>query len=81
MTAKIEVNLFASLSRYKPGTIGGCSWMVDCLSGTTVRQLLDQLGVPIDEVRLVFKNGVHIPPDTVLEDGDRLGIFPPIGGG
>jgi len=48
---------------------------------TSVRELLLQLKIPDESVKLVFINGVHAKPDAILRDGDRLGVFPPIGGG
>lgn len=75
---KIEVHLFATLARYLPA---GSHRFMEVGEGTTVRDLLVELGVPQAEVKLIFLNGVHAGLDTVLEDGGRLGIFPPVGGG
>ncbi|MBF0390731.1 MAG: MoaD/ThiS family protein, partial [Desulfamplus sp.] len=49
--------------------------------GSTIRQVVDRLGIPDSEVKLTFVNGVQKPLDHRLNDGDRLGIFPPVGGG
>lgn len=49
--------------------------------GTKVRELLEQLKIPIDSVKLVFLNGVHARGDENLNDGDRVGVFPPVAGG
>lgn len=78
---KVEVNLFASLSRYKPEHTRGDSWLMDLNDGITVEELLQLLNVPGDEVKLIFINGVHVERDTILKNGDRVGIFPPVGGG
>jgi sulfur carrier protein ThiS len=78
---KIETNLFASLTRHKPEGIGTDSWMVECEEGTTVSTLLQEIGVPQEEVALIFINGVHGKMESVLNDMDRLGVFPPVGGG
>jgi molybdopterin converting factor small subunit len=43
--------------------------------------LKNELGVPPDEVKIVFVNGVSRRFDHVLADGDRVGIFSPVGGG
>jgi molybdopterin converting factor small subunit len=77
----IEVNLFASLARLKPDDAGGKSWRVKCDEGTTVSKLLVHIGVPEKEVKLIFRNGVMCSPEETLRDGDRVGIFPPVGGG
>ncbi|WP_432736014.1 MoaD/ThiS family protein [Maridesulfovibrio sp. FT414] len=49
--------------------------------GETVSGVLDKIGIPIDEVKIVFINGVSSKFDAVLSDGDRVGIFPAVGGG
>ena len=77
----IEVNLFASLSRYKPEGAGWWAWENRCDEGQTVTSLLQQLNVPLKEVKLIFLNGIHAKEYAVLKDGDRLGVFPPVGGG
>lgn len=74
---KIELKLFATIARYLPDSSE--SFLVE--DGTTVRQIVDTLGIPKSEVKLTFVNGIQKPLDHVLNDGDRLGIFPPVGGG
>jgi sulfur carrier protein ThiS len=77
----IEVNLFASLARYKPEKTGPNSWVVNCMEGITINALLQQLKVPMKEVKLIFINGIHATGESILKDKDRVGVFPPIGGG
>ena len=50
-------------------------------NGTTVRDLIEELGVPEDKMKLIFINGLRGHPESQLRNGDRLGIFPPAGGG
>jgi molybdopterin synthase sulfur carrier subunit len=78
---KIEVNLYATLSRYIPDGSKGPTHTVDVKEGTTVSELLQQLGVPAESAKLIFLDGLHTDGDTVLKDGNRLGVFPPVGGG
>lgn len=78
---KIEVRLFASLSSYANH---GDMDSDDCLSfeePATIRDAILRLGVPEQEIKLVFLNGVAASLDSSLKDKDRVGIFPPIGGG
>ena len=49
--------------------------------GTTVSQLLENLNVPPNRIKLIFLNGIHANGDEVLKNGDRLGVFPPVAGG
>jgi molybdopterin converting factor small subunit len=46
-----------------------------------VGELTDQLKMPRDTVKLIFINGVRGSLSTPLHDGDRVGLFPPVGGG
>ena len=46
-----------------------------------VGDIVTQLAIPAKDAKLIFINGVRKPLDTPLADGDRLGIFPPVGGG
>ena len=50
-------------------------------SGETVSDILQRVGIPLDEVKIIFVNGVSRGLDVVLADGDRVGIFPAVGGG
>jgi sulfur carrier protein ThiS len=78
---KIEVNLYATLSKYIPGGNKGPTHVVDVAEGTTVNELLRQLGVPTQSAKLIFLDGIHSNLDAVLKEGNRLGVFPPVGGG
>ncbi len=77
----VEVDLFASLARYKPKTAGTNSWIVVCPEGTTINTLLRQLNVPRKEVKLIFLNSIHVKDEQTISDEDRVGVFPPVGGG
>ncbi len=75
---RVTVNLYASLRRH----IGGmASVEVDVGSGQTVGEVLDELGVPADQTRIIFINGRAAERSSPLSGGDRLGAFPAIGGG
>ncbi len=78
---KIEVNLYATLKRYMKNQTGGKSSAIDVEDGTCVKDMIQKLKIPADSVKLIFINGVHAKRDTILKDGDRLGLFPPVGGG
>ena len=80
-TITVRVKLFATLRAYRPGLKMGEALPVELEAGATVRKLLAGLGVPVDEVKLVFANGLARNVEYVLADGDELGIFPPVGGG
>jgi len=79
---KIQLNLFASLTRFLPDPEGaGFSNLVEIREGTTIEALLDQLKIPREQPKIIFLNGLHAEVNTVLKEGDRLGVFPPLAGG
>lgn len=79
---KIELNLFASLARYMPDKTGSHgNRVLKVGEGTTIVEMLTQLEVPLDKVRVIFLNGLHATGEEVLKEGDRVGVFPPVAGG
>ncbi|MGD8660600.1 MAG: hypothetical protein PVH37_11740 [Desulfobacterales bacterium] len=46
-----------------------------------MRNLLEELNVPQEKARLIFIDGVKADLSSTLEGGERVGIFPPVGGG
>lgn len=77
----VSVKLFATLRRHYPDLGIGEAMPVGIENGATVQDLLQQIELPEDRVKIVFVNGIVREMDHHLEDGDELGIFPPIGGG
>ncbi|SMD00630.1 Molybdopterin converting factor, small subunit [Desulfocicer vacuolatum DSM 3385] len=45
--------------------------------GSTINDLLARLKLQQKDVEGVFLNGLIKPFDTVIQDGDRLGLLPP----
>ncbi len=77
MADKISINLFATLSKYSPEN----NQNYPIKSGMIISDIIQTLDLPKDLVKLIFLNGVKCNGETALKDGDRLGIFPPVGGG
>lgn len=78
---RIHVRLFAGLNRYATNRPSGIPFDTELPEGSNVEALIRHLGLPADEVKVVFVNGRAQPLDLALKDGDEVGIFPPIGGG
>jgi molybdopterin synthase sulfur carrier subunit len=73
----IVVKCFASLAGFEPQDAEA----FPIVPGETVAQVMARLGIPESGVALIFVNNVHRKSDTVLNGGDTVGFFPPIGGG
>ena len=79
---KIELRLFASLSRYRSlDRDSKLAQTIEIPEGSTIGSLIEFLGIPPDTVKIVFINGIHAHVDDAIHEGDRIGIFPPIAGG
>jgi molybdopterin synthase sulfur carrier subunit len=78
---KVELHLYASLSRYLPKKMDGNSCILEINPGTSVQELLKGLNIPPEAPKVIFLNGIHARGDEVLQDGDRVGAFPPVAGG
>lgn len=78
---KIRVKLFATLTRHLPNAHSGTPLEVDLPKGTTLADLIKKLELPAAEIKVIFVNGRARPLDWQLNQGDEIGIFPPIGGG
>lgn len=77
MKVRIELKLYATLQAHAPADAD--RYAVD--SGTSMEQIVEALHIPKDQIKLLFCNGVKCGLETILRDGDRIGIFPPVGGG
>ncbi len=78
---KIEVKLFATLSRYLPVASNSNSATVQVPDGCTVGQLVSSLGIPGETPAIVLVNGCDASRAQFLRDGDVLAMFPPLAGG
>jgi molybdopterin converting factor small subunit len=77
---RIEVRLYATLRRHALSAAGGVL-ALDVPVGSKVADVIAKVGVDADEVRILMVNGVSSSLNQVLAEGDRLGLFPAVGGG
>lgn len=52
----------------------------DLTEGQTVEDLFQRAGIAREEVKIAFVNSRIVDFDTVLSDGDRVGLSPAVGG-
>lgn len=77
MGSHISLNLYATLRKYAPETPD----RFPIEPGTTVEAVVDRLAIPRKQAKLVFVDSVRSDLTTALKGGERVGIFPPVGGG
>ena len=78
---RVTVKLFATLVRFKDGSRAGRPFDVELPEGSIVQDLVDLLKIPIEETHIVFINNIIEERGSKLNDGDVVGMFPPVGGG
>ncbi len=76
---RVEVRLYAALGHVRPHYPHGVPLAL--ADGATVRSLVRALGLSELEIHLIFVNGTPRDLDHPLNDQDRIGLFPPVGGG
>ena len=82
-TIHVEVWLYGPIARYAGEASQGsyAQLLLDLPTGTTMRELLDELGLPDEEKGITFVNGslaalpgLDSDQTVILQDGDRVGI-------
>ncbi len=74
---KINLNFFVTLAAYLPPDRDAFT----VPENTTVEMLMHRLSIPEHSVKLIFINGKKQAKTYCLKHNDRLGLFPPVGGG
>lgn len=77
MTTRIQLKLYATLQAFLPPE----GEYYPITPGMTVQELLSQLNLPVDSAKLIFVDGRKADLWSKLDGGERVGIFPPVGGG
>ncbi len=77
MNAHVSIRFFAALKHLTPPAAD----KYPMTPGATVEDLLKRIGVPVDQAKLIFIDGVKGDRASRLDGGERIGIFPPVGGG
>ncbi len=77
MKAHIQIKLFATLQRFTPAAAD--NYAIE--AGITIQNVLEQLNIPQEKAKLIFIDGIKADLSTALNGGERVGIFPPVGGG
>jgi len=79
---RIEVRLYATFAKFGPTQRAGNPLDVKLEDSASLMDLIHKLEIPEEDVHLSIVNGriIHDSMQT-LQNGDRVGLFPPIGGG
>jgi len=79
---RVNVRLYATFISYAPTEHAGDPVDVGLEDSASLADLIRKLGIPEDDVHLAIVNGriVHDRSQS-LQEGDRVALFPPVGGG
>ncbi len=78
---KVEVRLFASLRKYHPDAGDSDAFALELDDQVKLGDLVDKLKIPRQEIGVLMVNGKWQKENYPINDGDRIGFFPLIGGG
>lgn len=75
--ARIQVKVIGPLI-YKTGF---SEKELDLDPSTTIRELIDLIGVPPERPRIVTRNGAAVRPEDRIAEGDKIAVSPIYSGG
>ena len=74
---QVTVKLHASLRPYGRSDSNDGLFPLETTEKATVREVIQELGIPPEKVKMILLNGRGANFDSVLNDGDRVALFPP----
>ncbi|MEJ5299765.1 MAG: MoaD/ThiS family protein [Thermodesulforhabdaceae bacterium] len=77
----LQVLLAATLRRFIPDYDPEKGISVSVEPGASVNRVIEILGIPKEEVKIVMVDGIHSSLDHKLKGSERVAFFPPVGGG
>jgi molybdopterin synthase sulfur carrier subunit len=78
---RVLVRLYATLGRNHRVSDPSVPFQVELRQAARLTDLLERLGLTSEAVHIAFVNGRARSTDWQLQDGDEVGLFPPVGGG
>jgi len=77
-TVNVKVKCFSTLSGDTCGFRADTEYAL--FEGSTIHDLVERLEVPLEAIKLVFRNNREVGFDTVLRSGDSVAFSPTTGG-
>ncbi len=74
---QVTVKLNASLRQRQGGVSNDGTLLLEIEENATAREVLQKLGIPLEKVKMIILNGKGANFDSILNDGDRIALFPP----
>ena len=67
---------YEELNDFLPAQRRKRDFEMPCARGATTKHMIEALGVPHTEVELILVNGESVGFDRLLDDGDRVSVYP-----
>jgi sulfur carrier protein ThiS len=78
---KVRIKLIATYREHLPSGTNGNITEVDVADGSTMREILTPFGIPLDDSSVIVLNGLSVPLDSPVNEGDTIAAFSAIAGG
>ena len=78
---QVEVRLYATLREFAPADANAGVFLVTLPENATLGFLLTAIGIEAKKVHMRIVNGIMSSDEQILKENDRIGLFPPVGGG
>ena len=83
---QIELKMFMKFKEYLPKNSENGRTLFGVKEGSTFKDLMQMLGMPNEEDKIIVINGISFKPSEMLNarkmgEGDTVALFPPIAGG
>ena len=73
---KVRFRFYEELNNYLPEEMRKV-WVEDSFAeGSSIRDVIQFLGIPLDEIDLVLVNQQSVEFDYLLQEGDRISVYP-----
>ena len=77
----LKILLSSSLRKFVPGYDPEKGVELSIEENTPVSEVCEKLRIPAKEIKIIMVDGRGRSPDYRLSGNERVGLFPPVGGG
>ncbi len=74
----IDIHLYGCLRKLVEGSTASedTVFYLDAIENETFSEMISRLNLTMKDLGDCFLNGTLVKPDDIVEDGDRIGLFP-----
>ena len=76
LMSKVTFRFYEELNDYLPEKIRKTEFTYPLEKPTPVKELIESLGIPSEEVDLILVNGISVDFFYMVKDGNRVSVYP-----